>query len=240
MEDWAMQDGDPINPQRVAWELSKQLPDGCILAGDSGSSTTWFARDLRLRKGMRASLSGTLATMGPAVPYAIAAKFAYPERPVIAFVGDGAFQMNGMNELITIAKYHERWSDQRLVVCVFNNQDLNQVTWEQRVLAGDPMYPGSQKIPDFPAARYAELVGLHGVKVDRPDDLASAWSEVLSAGKPAVLEAVVDPEIPPLPPHITGKQMKSMAEAMVKGDPEAVGVMEKSLRAKVEEFLPGR
>ena len=246
-EDWrsllehrAMQDGDPINPQRVAWELSKQLPDGCILAGDSGSSTTWFARDLRLRKGMRASLSGTLATMGPAVPYAIAAKFAYPERPVIAFVGDGAFQMNGMNELITIAKYHERWSDQRLVVCVFNNQDLNMVTWEQRVLAGDPMYPGSQRIPDFPAARYAELVGLHGIRVERPDDLATAWSEVLSAGKPAVLEAVVDPEIPPLPPHITGQQMKNMTEAMVKGDPDAVGVMEKSLRAKVEEFLPGR
>jgi pyruvate dehydrogenase (quinone) len=240
MEDWAMQDADPINPQRVAWELSKQLPDGCILAGDSGSSTTWFARDLRLRKGMRASLSGTLATMGPAVPYAIAAKFAFPQRPVIAFVGDGAFQMNGMNELITIAKYRERWSDQRLVVCVFNNRDLNMVTWEQRVLAGDPMYPASQKIPDFPAARYAELVGLHGIKVERPDDLAAAWTEALAAGKPAVLEAVVDPEIPPLPPHITGEQMKKMARAMVKGDPEAIGVMEKSLREKVEELLPGR
>jgi pyruvate dehydrogenase (quinone) len=240
MEDWAMQDADPINPQRVAWELSKQLPDGCILAGDSGSSTTWFARDLRLRKGMRASLSGTLATMGPAVPYAIAAKFAFPQRPVIAFVGDGAFQMNGMNELITIAKYRERWSDQRLVVCVFNNRDLNMVTWEQRVLAGDPMYPASQKIPDFPAARYAELIGLHGIKVERPDDLSAAWTEALAAGKPAVLEAVVDPEIPPLPPHITGEQMKKMARAMVKGDPEAIGVMEKSLREKVEELLPGR
>jgi pyruvate dehydrogenase (quinone) len=240
LEDWAMQDGDPINPQRVAWELSKQLPDGCILAGDSGSSTTWFARYLQLRKGMRASLSGTLATMGPAVPYSIAAKFAFPERPVIAFVGDGAFQMNGMNELITIAKYRERWSDQRLVLCVFNNQDLNMVTWEQRVLAGDPMYPASQRIPDFPAARYAELVGLHGIRVDRPDDLAEAWSEVLSVGKPAVLEAIVDPEIPPLPPHITGQQMKKLTEAMVKGDPDAIGVMEKSLKAKVEEFLPGR
>ena len=240
MEDWALQDADPINPQRVAWELSKQLPDGCIIAGDSGSSTTWFARDLRLRKGMRASLSGNLATMGPAVPYAIAAKFAFPERPVVAFVGDGAFQMNGMNELLTIAKYRDRWSDQRLVLCVFNNQDLNMVTWEQRVLAGDPMYPASQKIPDFPAARYAELVGLHGVKVERPDDLAAAWSEVFAAGKPAVLEAVVDPEIPPLPPHITVQQMKKMTEAMVKGDPEAAGVMEKSLREKVEEFLPGR
>jgi pyruvate dehydrogenase (quinone) len=240
MEDWALQDGDPINPQRVVWELSKQLPDGCIVSADSGSSTTWFARDLRLRKGMRASLSGNLASMGPAVPYAIAAKFAYPERPVIAFVGDGAFQMNGMNELITIAKYRERWSDQRLVLCVFNNRDLNMVTWEQRVLAGDPMYPASQRIPDFPAARYAELVGLHGIRVERPDDLAAAWTEVLGAGRPAVLEAVVDPEIPPLPPHITGEQMKKMARAMVKGDPEAVGVMEKSLRMKVEELLPGR
>jgi pyruvate dehydrogenase (quinone) len=240
MEDWAFQDGDPINPQRVVWELSKQLPDGCILAADSGSSTTWFARDLRLRKGMQASLSGTLATMGPAVPYAVAAKFAYPERPVIAIVGDGSFQMNGMNELITIAKYHERWSDQRLVICVFNNQDLNMVTWEQRVLAGDPMYPATQRIPDFPAARYAELVGLHGIKVERPDDLAEAWEEVFAAGKPAVLEAVVDPEIPPLPPHVTGDQMKKMARAMVKGDPEAAGVMEKSLRAKIEELLPGR
>jgi pyruvate dehydrogenase (quinone) len=240
MEDWAMQEADPINPQRVVWELSKQLPDGCILAADSGSSTTWFARDLRLRKGMQASLSGTLASMGPAVPYAVAAKFAYPERPVIAFLGDGSFQMNGMNELITVAKYRERWSDQRLVFCVFNNQDLNMVTWEQRVLAGDPMYPATQRIPDFPAARYAELVGLHGIRVERPDDLADAWEEVFAVGKPAVLEAVVDPEIPPLPPHVTGDQMKKMARAMVKGDPEASGVMEKSLRAKIEELLPGR
>jgi pyruvate dehydrogenase (quinone) len=240
VEDWAMQDADPINPQRVVWELSKQLPDGAILAADSGSSTNWFARDLRLRKGMQASLSGTLATMGDAVPYAIAAKFAHPDRPVIALLGDGSFQMNGMNELLTVAKYRERWSDQRLVFCVFNNQDLNQVTWEQRVLAGDPMYPATQRIPDFPAARYAELVGLYGVKVERPDDLAGAWAEVFSAGRPAVLEAVVDPEIPPLPPHITGEQMKKMARAMVKGDPEAAGVMEKSLRAKIEEFLPGR
>jgi pyruvate dehydrogenase (quinone) len=159
---------------------------------------------------------------------------------VIAFVGDGAFQMNGMNELLTVAKYHERWSDQRLVFCVFNNQDLNMVTWEQRVLTGDPMYPATQRIPDFPAARYAELVGLHGIRVEQPDDLARAWEEVLAAGRPAVLEAVVDPEIPPLPPHIPGDQMKNMTRAMVKGDPQAVGVMEKSLRAKIQELLPGR
>jgi pyruvate dehydrogenase (quinone) len=240
MEDWAHQEADPINPQRVVWELSKQLPDGAIVSADSGSSTNWFARDLRLRKGMKASLSGTLATMGNAVPYAVSAKFAHPDRPVIAIVGDGSFQMNGMNELLTVAKYRERWSDQRLVFCVFNNQDLNQVTWEQRVLSGDPMYPGTQHIPDFPAARYAELLGLHGVKVERPEDLAGAWEEVLGAGRPAVLEAVVDPEVPPLPPHITVEQVKKMTRAMVKGDPEAVGVTEKSFRMKLEELLPRR
>src|ERR671931_1359407 len=208
LEDRALMDADPINPQRVVHELSKQLPDGVIITADSGSSTNWFARQLKMRKGMMASLSGTLASMGPGVPYAIAAKFAHPERPVIAFVGDGAFQMNGMNELITVAKYVERWSDHRLVFCVFNNQDLNQVTWEQRVLAGDPMFPGTQHIPDFPAARYAELVGLHGIKVDRPEDLSGAWSEVLTSDRPALLEVVVDPEIPPLPPHVTTVQAK--------------------------------
>ena len=240
LEDWAMQDADPINPQRVVRELSKQLPDDCIITADSGSSTNWFARHLRLRKGMQASLSGTLATMGPAVPYALAAKLAYPNRPVIALVGDGSFQMNGMNELITVAKYRDRWSDPRLVFCVFNNQDLNQVTWEQRVLSGDPMYPATQRIPDFPAARYAELLGLHGARVEQPEQLESAWDDALSAGRPSVLEVVVDPEIPPLPPHITGEQMQQMAKAMVKGDPEAAGVMEKSLRAKIREFVPGR
>jgi len=240
VDERALMDGDPINPQRVVHELSKQLPDGAILAADSGSSTNWWARQLRVRKGMLASLSGTLATMGPGTPYAIAAKFAYPERPVIAFVGDGAFQMNGMNELITVAKYRDRWSDQRLVFCIFNNQDLNQVTWEQRVLAGDPKFPGTQQIPDFPAARYAELVGLLGIRIDNPDDLAGAWSEVLTADRPAVLEVVVDPEIPPLPPHITVEQAKNMAKAMVKGDPEGAGVMEKSLLGKLQEFMPGR
>jgi pyruvate dehydrogenase (quinone) len=240
MDERALQGADPINPQRVVHELSKQLPDGCIITADSGSSTNWWARQLRLRQGMMASLSGTLATMGPGVPYAIAAKFAFPERPVIAFVGDGAFQMNGMNELITVAKYHERWADQRLVFCVFNNQDLNQVTWEQRVLAGDPMFPATQRILDFPAARYAELVGLHGIRIERPNHLEGAWSEVLTADRPAVLEVVVDPEVPPLPPHITTMQAKNMARAMVKGDPERRGVVEKSLRQKLEEFLPGR
>jgi pyruvate dehydrogenase (quinone) len=240
LDEWAHEDADPVNPQLVAHELSQRLPDGCILAADSGSSTNWWARHLRLRRGMMASLSGTLATMGPGVPYAIAAKFAHPDRPAIAFVGDGSMQMNGLNELITIAKYRERWSNQTLVICVFNNQDLNQVTWEQRVLAGDPKYIGSQQIPDFPYARYAEMIGLHGLRVDTPDDVGSGWDEVLSTDRPSVLEVVVDPEIPPLPPHITAEQTKKMARAMVKGDPEAVGVMTKSLMAKLEELLPGR
>ena len=240
VEDRAHMEADPINPQLVVHELSERLPEGCILAADSGSSTNWWARQLRLRKGMLASLSGTLATMGSGMPYAIAAKFAHPGRPVIAFVGDGAMQMNGLNELITVAKYWERWSEPTFVVCVFNNRDLNQVTWEQRVLTGDPKYPPTQQIPDFAYARYAELIGLAGLKVDKPDGVGGAWDEALSSDRPAVLEFVVDPEIPPLPPHITVEQAEKMASAMVKGDPERIGVMEKSLRTKLQEFLPGR
>jgi pyruvate dehydrogenase (quinone) len=233
-------DGEPMNPQRVAWELSKRLPDGAILTADSGSSTNWFARDLRLREGMMASLSGTLATMGAGTPYAIAAKFAHPERPVIAFVGDGAFQMNGMNELITVKRYWERWATSTLVFCVFNNQDLNQVTWEQRVLSGDPKFMGTQWIPDFPYARYAELLDFKGIYCEDGDEVGAAWDEALAADRPCVLEVKVDPEIPPLPPHITRVQAEEMAKAMVKGDPERLGVVQKSLRAKLEEFLPGR
>jgi pyruvate dehydrogenase (quinone) len=242
-EDRAMQDADPMNPQRVVHELSQRLPDDAIVTADSGSSTNWWARQLHLRRGNMASLSGTLATMGPGVPYAIAAKFAYPNRPVIAFVGDGAFQMNGMNELLTVKRYHERWPDQRLVICVFNNQDLNQVTWEQRVLSGDPKYPGTQWLPDFPYARYAELAGFKGIYCEKGDEVGDAWAEALAADRPVLLEVKVDPEVPPLPPHIRVEQAKKMAEAMVKGDPERVGVMEKSLLGKLEEFkesLPGR
>jgi pyruvate dehydrogenase (quinone) len=242
-DDWAMMDGDPMNPQRVVHELSQRLPDDAIVTADSGSSTNWWARHLKLRRGNMASLSGTLATMVPGVPYAIAAKFAYPDRPVIAFVGDGAFQMLGMNELLTVKRYHERWPDQRLVFCVFNNQDLNQVTWEQRVLTGDPKYPGTQWLPDFPYAKFAELVGFKGIYCDSGDEVGDAWAEALAAGVPAVLEVKVDPEIPPLPPHIRVQQAKKMVEAMVKGDPERTGVMEKSLLGKVAqltESLPGK
>jgi pyruvate dehydrogenase (quinone) len=243
LEDRAMMDADPMNPQRVAHELSKVLPDDAIIAADSGSSTNWYARQVKLKKGNRASLSGNLATMGPGTPYGIAAKFAYPQRPVIVFVGDGAFQMNGMNELITVKRYLDRWQDKRLIWCVFNNQDLNQVTWEQRVLAGDPKFMGTQWIPDFPYARYAELVGFTGIYCDDAESMAGAWQQALTADHPVVLEVKVDPEIPPLPPHITRVQAEEMAKAMVKGDPERIGVMEKSLMGKLQEFkesFPGR
>ena len=201
---------DPINPQLVFHELSKRLPDGAILSSDSGSSANWYARDIKLRKGMMGSLSGTLATMGPGVPYAIAAKFAYPSRPVVAMVGDGAMQMNGINELITIAKYRHLWADQRLVIMVLNNRDLNQVTWEQRAMEGNPKFEGSQDLPDFPYARYAELVGLKGIRVETPDQVGPAWDEALNADRPVVYEAVTDPEVPPLPPHITIDQAKAL------------------------------
>jgi len=240
IEERAMNDADPINPQRVFWELSPRLPDNCILSSDSGSAANWFARDLKIRRGMMASLSGTLATMGPGVPYAVAAKFCHPERVAIALVGDGAMQMNGMNELITAAKYWQRWSDPRLIVAVLNNQDLNQVTWEQRVLEGDPKFEASQDIPDVPYARFAELIGLKGIRVETPDEIAPAWEEALAADRPCVLDFVTDPEVPPLPPHITFEQAKMFALAVAKGDPGRRAMIEQSLKDKLEEFLPGR
>ncbi len=240
LEERAMNAADPINPQRVFWELSPRLPDNCILSSDSGSAANWFARDLKIRRGMMASLSGTLATMGPGVPYAIAAKFCHPERVAIALVGDGAMQMNGMNELITAAKYWRRWSDPRLIVAVLNNQDLNQVTWEQRVLEGDPKFEASQDIPDVPYARFAELIGLKGIRVETPDEIAPAWEEALAADRPCVLDFVTDPEVPPLPPHITFEQAKMFALAVAKGDPGRRAMIEQSLKDKLEEFLPGR
>jgi pyruvate dehydrogenase (quinone) len=240
MDHRAQLKADPVNPQLVFHELSKRLPDGAILTSDSGSSANWFARDIKLRTGMMSSLSGTLATMGPGVPYAIAAKFAHPNRPVVALVGDGAMQMNGINELITIAKYRERWPDQRLVVLVLNNQDLNQVTWEQRAMSGDPKFEGSQDLPDFPYARYAEMLGLEGIRVASPEEVAPAWDRALASERPVVLEAVTDPEVPPLPPHITLEQAKAMSSALLEGDPSASRIVKQAFKQKAEEFLPGR
>jgi pyruvate dehydrogenase (quinone) len=203
LEARAMTRAHPVNPQRVVWEMSPRLPADAIVTSDSGSCANWYARDFRVKRGQMGSVSGGLASMGAAVPYAIGAKFAHPDRPVIALVGDGAMQMNNMAELITVAKYVDRWPDKRFVTCVFNNEDLNEVTWEQRVMNGNPRFDASQDIPDVRYSKFAELIGLKGIFIDDPKDLAGAWEEALSADRPVVLEVKTDPEIAPLPPHIS-------------------------------------
>jgi pyruvate dehydrogenase (quinone) len=238
LETRAMNEADPLNPQRVFWELSPRLPEQCIIACDTGSGTNWFARDIKIRRGMMASVSGSLATMGPGIPYAIAAKFAHPERVVLALVGDGAMQMNGMNALIAIAKYWKTWADPRLVVLVLNNRDLNQVTWELRAQSGNPKFDASQDVPDFRYSSYAEQLGLKGIFVDRPDQVASAWEEAFAADRPVVLEAYTDPDVPPLPPHITLKQAKAFASTLWKGDPGEFKMIKESAKELIEDFLP--
>jgi pyruvate dehydrogenase (quinone) len=238
LEKRAMMDAEPVNPQRAYWELSPRIPDNCILTCDSGSSANWWARDLKFRRGMMGSLSGNLATMGPGVPYAIAAKFSFPDRPVIAAVGDGAMQMNGINGLITIAKYWKEWRDPRLIVFVLNNQDLNQVTWEQRVLGGDPKLESTQVIPDVGYAAYAELLGLKGIRVETPERVAPAWDEALAADRPCVYEVVVDPEVPPLPPHITLEQAKGFAVSIMRRDPNALRMTKQSMKAMFAKWIP--
>jgi pyruvate dehydrogenase (quinone) len=230
LEERAMLDADPINPQRVFWELSPRLPDRCIITADSGSAANWWARDLKVRDGMMTSLSGNLATMGPGVPYAIAAKFAHPDRPVIACVGDGAMQMNGINGLITIAEHWQEWDDPRLIVLVLNNRDLNQVTWEQRVMTGDPKFNASQVLPDFSYAKYAEMTGLKGVLMERPEDIVPGWEEALAAKRPVLVEAITDPEVPPLPPHIKFEQAVKYAQALFKGDPHGWRSVRQSMK----------
>ena len=218
LEKRALAEADPVNPQRVVWEMSPLLPADAIVTSDSGSCANWYARDYRVKEGQRATLSGGLASMGAAVPYAIAAKFAFPHRPVVALVGDGAMQMNNMAELITIQKYWRRWTDPRLIVCVFNNGDLNEVTWEQRVMEGNPRFPDTQDIPDVPYAKFAEMLGLKGISVDHADALAPAWIDALSADRPVVIEVKTDPEVPPLPPHVTLAEAKAFMSSLAKGD----------------------
>lgn len=238
MEKRAMAAADPVNPQRVTWELSPRLPERVILTCDSGSCANWFARDVKMRRGMMASLSGGLASMGAAVPYAIAAKFAHPDRPVIALVGDGAMQMNNMAELITVAKYHERWVNKTWICCVWNNEDLNQVTWEQRVMEGDARYIASQSIPNVPYHKFAELIGLKGIYVDDPDKMGAAWDEALASTVPVVLEVKTDPEVPPLPPHITLEQARNFTSMLLKGDPNEGHMIADTARQVLAAVLP--
>jgi pyruvate dehydrogenase (quinone) len=226
----------PLNPELVVRELGSRLPADAQVSVDVGSVVYWYARQLRLPPGVPAHLSSTLASMGSALPYGIAAKLAHPDRPVVALLGDGAMQMNGINELITVAHRWRGWADPRFVVLVLHNGDLAEVSWEQRETEGDPRFEDSQRLPDVPYAGYAELLGLRGIRVDDPTAVGAAWEEALAADRPVVLEVKTDPEIPPLPPHIRIEQAEKMAKAMVKGDPERMGVMQKSLRGKLVEF----
>jgi pyruvate dehydrogenase (quinone) len=238
LEDEAHQSGDPVNPQLVFWEMNRRLPDDVIITSDSGSATNWYARYCQMREGMRGSLSGTLATMVPGIPYAISAKFAYPERPVIGLTGDGAFQMLGMNELITVKRYLSTLmaKNKTLVFVVLANDDLNQVSMEQRVLGGDPKNPETQTLPYVPAAEFAKLLGFEGIKVDKPEDVGPAWERALSADGPVLLEFDTDPQIASLPPHVKVSMMKKVAKALVKGDEDAVGIATKGTRGKLTEF----
>lgn len=229
-----------VNPQRIFTELSPRLPADVILSSDSGSCANWYARDLKMRRGMMCSLSGGLASMGAAVPYAIAAKFAHPDRPVIAMVGDGAMQMNNMAELITVAKYWRQWKDGRWICMVMNNEDLNQVTWEQRVMEGDPKFEASQDLPNVPFHRFAELIGLKGIYVDTPEAIGPAWDEALAAGRPVVLEVKTDPEVPPLPPHVTLVQARKFMRTLMEGDPEEGSVIVNTARQVMASVLPGK
>ncbi|MCQ8239921.1 thiamine pyrophosphate-requiring protein [Rhizosaccharibacter radicis] len=239
LEARAMHAAEPLNPQRVFWELSKQLPERTIVTADSGSVANWYARDLKFRRGMMGSLSGGLASLGAGTPYAVAAKFAFPDRPVIACMGDGAMQMNGINELITVSKYWKEWETPHWICLVLNNRDLNQVTWEERAQSGEPKTMSTQSIPSMPYHKYAELIGLKGIYVDNPDQVAAAWREALASDRPVVLEAFTDPNVPPLPPHITVDQAKQFAKSLPR-DPERGSIIRNAAREMLSSILPGR
>jgi pyruvate dehydrogenase (quinone) len=233
-------EADPVNPMLVFRELSARLPMNAIVTADSGSSANWYARQLRFRGDMRGSLSGNLATMGPGVPYGIGAKFGHPDRPVIVFAGDGAMQMNGLAELITVKHYWEQWSDPRLIIAVLHNNDLNQVTWEMRAMEGAPKFAESQRLPDVSYEGFARSLGLGGIAVDKPEQVAAAWDQALAADRPTVLDFRTDPDVPPIPPHATYEQAKDAAMALLKGDPDGWGVLKEGIMTKVREVIPGK
>jgi pyruvate dehydrogenase (quinone) len=239
LKDRAMEPADPVNPQRIFHELSPRLPDDVIMTADSGSVANWYARDIRIRRGMMGSLSGGLASLGAATPYALAAKMAYPHRPVIGFIGDGAMQMNGLNVMITAAKYWQRWSNPCFILMVLNNEDLNQVTWEERIQLGDGKTPLTQTIPNFPYHKYAELLGFKGIYCDDPERIGAAWDEALASDCPVIMNMKADPNVPPLPPHITLKDAKHFM-TMMADEPELASVVKNSARQMLAGILPGK
>jgi pyruvate dehydrogenase (quinone) len=238
MEMEAMVEADPVNPMRLFHELSSRLPQNVIVSADSGSSANWYARQLKFRGDMRGSLSGTLATMGPGVPYGIGAKFAHPDRPAVVFAGDGAMQMNGLAELITVKHYWQQWTDPRLVIAVLHNNDLNQVTWEMRAMGGAPKFEESQRLPDIDYAGFAASLGLAAHTITDPDRIGDAWDQALAADRPTVLDVHTDGNVPPIPPHATFQQMKDSAAALLAGDADRWGVIKEGVKTKAQEFLP--
>jgi pyruvate dehydrogenase (quinone) len=239
LKDRAMEPADPINPQRIFHELSPRLPDNVIMTGDSGSVANWYARDIKIRRGMKGSLSGGLASLGAATPYAVAAKMAFPDRPVIGFIGDGAMQMNGLNVMITVGKYWQSWKDPRFIIMVLNNRDLNQVTWEERVQLGEGKTPLTQSIPDFPYHKYAELIGLKGIYCEDPEKIGAAWDEALASDRPVIMNMRADPNVPPLPPHITLKDARHFM-TMMEDEPELASVIKNSARQMLAGILPSK
>ena len=238
LEERAMNDSRPLNPQRVFWELSPRLPDDAIVTCDSGAAAAGYARDLKLRRGMLGSLSGGLATMGCAIPYAIAAKFAHPHRPVIALVGDGAMQMNGISAMVTVAQHWSRWADPRLVVMVLNNSDVNMANWEQRATEGEPGFEGAPELPSFAYGEYAKMLGLCGIRVDRARTVGLAWEEALAADRPTLLEMVTDPSVAPVPPHVSGMQVREYVRALMHRDPQALEAMKATAKEWWDSVKP--
>ena len=221
---------DPINPRLAFHLLNERLPEDAIVTADAGTTADWYGNHIALGRNMMGNLSGRLATMLASMPYAIAAKFAFPERPVVCTIGDGAFQMLGMNGLITVKRHWEEWANPTFIVLVVHNNDLNQVTWEMRE-AGDPRYDTSQLLEDVDYAAYADLMGLRGIRVERPEDLAGAWDAAFAAERPVVLDVITDKNVPPLPGHVTFEQAKGVANAVLGGDPDAGAVVGHSARA---------
>ncbi|MEU7977218.1 thiamine pyrophosphate-requiring protein [Micromonospora sp. NPDC049081] len=238
--DLAGQPADPVNPQLLFHTLNDALSDDAMIAVDCGTATAWYARHLQVRPGMLASLSGTLLSMGGAMPYALAAKFAHPDRPVVVLIGDGAMQMNGVNELITVAKNWRHWADPRFVVLVLNNRDLAFVSWEQRSTEGTPRYPASQDVPDVAYHRWAEVLGLDGELVDSPDQVAGLWRRALTADRPVVVNAMVDPAELMLPPHFTLDQARKTASALLRGDTDRAGIVRRGIPATLATYRPRR
>ena len=243
MKDWnevtakeAMVEADPINPRYVYHLLNERLPHDSIVTADAGSTADWYGHHIKLGRDMSGNLSGMLASMLAAMPYAIAAKFAHPGRPVVCTIGDGAFQMLGMNELLTIKRHWQSWEDPRFIVLVLNNHDLTQVSWEMREV-GDPRWDTSQLVEEMDYAGYAQLLGLRGIRVDKPEQVAAAWDEAFAADRPVLLDVHTDPNVPPLPAHISFDEAKGFLATLAKGDPAERAVMRNSLRAVGAELF---